>query len=282
MDSCFRRNDRVCFIIQRILIMHSFPPQSILISLGPFVIHWYGFFVVAGFVVGLWLSNKLASQRQIKKDLILDLGFWLIIFGIIGGRFYHVANEWNYYYNHFFEIFYFWRGGLAIHGGILAGVIFLIIFLKRKKISFWKVADILVPGLILGQAIGRWGNYFNQELFGKPCDFSWCIFIEQLNRPVGFESFSNFHPAFLYEFFWNLLVLAILLIIFKKGKRDGLVFINYLFWYSLGRFLIELLRIDQMPEFLGLRLAGWVSLGLMIVGVGIGWYLLKLKNATFK
>ena len=186
--------------------LHTFNPDPILISLGPINIYWYGFFILLGSISALLITLKLASYYNIKKDTIIDLAFYLIIGGIIGARIYHVFLEFPYYLSHPLNIFKIWQGGLAIHGGIIAGVIILFFFAKSiskrsnlqkgdwisARKNFWLLSAILVPGLALAQAIGRWGNYFNQELFGLPTDKAWGIPINFLNRPAEFLNFQYF------------------------------------------------------------------------------------------
>ncbi|MFH1822860.1 MAG: prolipoprotein diacylglyceryl transferase, partial [Patescibacteria group bacterium] len=148
--------------------LHTFQPERILLNLGPFHIYWYGFFVVSGLLLGILVSLKLASYYKIEKNKIIDLIFWVILGGIIGARIYHIFLELPYYLNNPLDMIKIWQGGLAIHGAIIAGVLIIWYFSKKHNLNFWLISAILAPSLALAQAIGRWGNYFNQELFGLP------------------------------------------------------------------------------------------------------------------
>lgn len=276
--------------------LHAFHPSPILISLGPINIYWYGFFILLGALAAIFIMLKLAPYYGITKDEIFDLSFYLIIGGIIGARIYHVFLELPYYINHPLNIFKIWQGGLAIHGGIIAGIIIIYFFAKRippptplsnggeEKFppskggqgGFWLYATILAPGLALAQAIGRWGNYFNQELFGLPTGKPWGIPIDLLNRPAEYLSSPYFHPTFLYESIGNFLIFLILIFIhiwiIKKQKQKNvmcylpagqagvLCVMCYAILYSALRFSLEFIRIDRTPEFLGLRFPQIVSL----------------------
>lgn len=225
------------------------------------------------------VAIKLAGYYGIKKEKIIDLGLWLILGGAIGARVYHVFLELPFYLKHPLNIFKVWQGGLAIHGAIIAGLIIIWVFAKKNKIDFWLLASIIAPGLALGQAIGRWGNYFNQELFGRPTNLPWGIPIDFVNRPVEFISKEFFHPTFLYESLGNFVVFVILifihyLIIRRKitsyhryGGTGKLLVISYLFLYSALRFSLEFIRLDPTPEFLGLRWPQVVSLIIIVLSL---------------
>lgn len=260
--------------------LHTFHPDPILISLGPVNIYWYSVLIIVSLILGFLVVFKLGDHYQIKKEQIIDLGFYLIIFGIIGARLYHVLLEINYYWQNPLDIFKVWQGGLAIHGAIIAGIIVLITYAKKKQQSFWFWADLIAPALILGQAIGRWGNYFNQELFGKPTDLSWGIPIDFANRVEPYLTESYFHPTFLYESILNFLIFSLLIFLhylnpLEASRRDGLsvdrkhgvIFLIYLISYSLVRFLMEFLRTDLTFILWGLRLPQLVSLLIIIFSV---------------
>jgi len=213
---------------------------------------------VLGVLLALKLSLILAKKFKVSTENIFDLAFWLIIFGIIGARIYHIFLEIEYYIAHPADIIKIWEGGMAIHGAVIAGIITILIFCHKKKMNFWLTTAILTPGLALCQAIGRWGNYFNQELFGLPTDLAWGIPINIIIRPPKFIDSQYFHPTFLYESLGNLFIFAVLICLlwyfFKKGKkRYDLVVITYLIMYSTLRFFMEFIRIDKTPEILNLR-----------------------------
>ena len=242
--------------------LHTFNPEPILVSLGPVNIYYYGFFILLGSIVAISIALKLASFYNIKKDTIIDLAFWLIVGGIIGARIYHVLLELPYYLENPLSTFKIWQGGLAIHGGIIAGGIIIYLFSKKNKINFWLITSFLVPGLALAQAMGRWGNYFNGELFGLPTDKPWGIPISVANRPAEYINFEYFHPTFLYESLGNLsiffVLIAIHILVIKNKKQNKIIFyqlisIGYLILYSILRFSLEFVRIDRTPELLGLR-----------------------------
>jgi phosphatidylglycerol---prolipoprotein diacylglyceryl transferase len=237
------------------------------VQLGPLSLRWYGLLIAIAVLVGLWLSQQLAKRRQMNPELVGDLVIWLILSAIPAARLYYVLFQWNYYSQHPGEILTIWRGGIAIHGAILGGTLATIIFSRLKKCSFWRLADVVAPSLILGQAIGRWGNFFNSEAFGSPTNLPWKLFIPEGRRPSGFEFVEYYHPTFLYESLWNLMVFGLLMTLFlrfPKLKR-GTVFLVYTVAYSCGRFWIEGLRTDSLM--LGpLKMAQMVSL----IGIGIG------------
>ena len=300
--------------------LHTFHPEPILISLGPVNIYWYGFFILLGALAAISVTIKLASYYNIDKNIIIDLAFWLIIGGIIGARIYHVLLELPYYINHPLNIFKIWQGGLAIHGGIIAGIIIIWIFasrwplvsdlrhpydFKRKECgssedaaasaadhwsNFWLLTALLTPGLALAQAIGRWGNYFNQELFGLPTGKAWGIPIDIVNRPIEYITSGFFHPTFIYESLGNLFIFIILIAIHVwiiKNKKNTTSYklqaTSYLILYSILRFSLEFIRIDATPEFLGLRWPQVISLFIILVSLiflALTLLLPKLKNSV--
>jgi len=265
--------------------LHSFYPQSIAFSLGPVAIHWYGLFIVTGIFLGLLVVLRLAKYYGIQKDSVYDVAFYTVLFSIVGARLYAVLLFAPYYFANPTEIIAVWRGGLAIHGAIIGGIFGLIFYCYKKKDSFWKWADVLVPALALGQAIGRFGNYFNQELYGGPTDAPWGIPIDLVNRVAGFEAFEFFHPTFLYESILNLTVFLILIYLHVRRIKNinpvtnkpkaGRIALIYLMLYSVVRIIMEQFRIDDTPELLGLRLPVLVSIIIIIVAMGL---LFKKRN----
>jgi len=251
--------------------LHNFHPQPILISFGNIHIYWYGFFIVLAILAALTITLKLAKKFNISQNKIFDLGFWMVVIGIIGARIYHVLLELGYYLENPLDIFKIWQGGLAIHGALIAGVLTLLFFVRKEKVDFWLTTAIIVPGLALAQAIGRWGNYFNQELFGSPTDLAWGIPIDLINRPIEFISAEFFHPTFFYESLGSLIIFAILMFLLLKIVREKknyeIVLISYAILYSLLRFLLEFIRIDQTPFLLGLRFPQIVSLVIIIISI---------------
>jgi phosphatidylglycerol:prolipoprotein diacylglycerol transferase len=257
-------------------------PGPIVVKLGPIVIRWYGLLIASAVLIGVNLSQYLAKRRGLNPDLISDLLTWLVIGSIPAARIYYVLFQWSEYAQHPERIIAIWQGGIAIHGAIIGGVITALIFAKLKEVSFWQLADLVSPSLILGQAIGRWGNFFNSEAFGEPTGLPWKLYIPPARRPLGMENFEYFHPTFLYESIWDFMVFTLLLTLFFRalaGKpylKAGTLFLTYWVTYSLGRFWVEGLRMDSLM--LGpLRIAQVVSLCGIAVGVaGLIWlYLLK-------
>ena len=250
--------------------LHTFNPNPILISIGFITIYYYGLFIVLGILSGTFIAIKLSKYYNIKKQDIIDSAFWAIISGIIGARIYHIFLELPYYLEHPLNIFKIWQGGIAIHGGIIGGLIALFIFTKKKKINFLNLIGIYAPALAFAQTIGRWGNYFNQELFGKPTNLPWGIPILPENKIAEYYNFQYFHPTFLYESIGNLIIFIILisihyLIIKKKIKNNHLPIFIYLIAYSVLRFLTEYIRIDKTPKLLGMRLPQIVSIIIVVL-----------------
>jgi phosphatidylglycerol---prolipoprotein diacylglyceryl transferase len=255
-------------------------PGPIIFEIGPITIRWYGLLIASAILIGVTLSQYLAKRRNIDPELIGDLALWLVVAAIPCARIYYVVFQWQEYANRPEDIFAIWKGGIAIHGAIIGGTIATIIFAHLNKVSLWQLLDLVVPSLALGQAIGRWGNFFNSEAFGKPTNLPWKLYIPLLDptdpgrklRPPGYEQFNYFHPTFLYESIWNILVFSLLIYLFFWGLRHrerfkvGTLTIVYAIAYSLGRFWIEGLRMDSLM--LGpLRMAQVISLILVAIGL---------------
>ena len=260
-------------------------PGPELVQLGPFTLRWYGLLNAAAVLIGLNLSSRLARSRDLDNGLISDLLPILVLASVLGARAYYVAFEWRNYSDNWIKALAIWEGGIAIHGALIAGTLTLILFCRWRRQSFWDLLDVLVPSLALGQAIGRWGNFFNSEAFGVPTDLPWKLFIPYQNRPVIYADAEFFHPTFLYESIWNLVLFLLLIVLFRRGEQgkmtlpSGALACTYLLGYSLGRIWIEGLRIDPLclgalPPACegGLRIAQLVSGLLMLAGVaGLLW-----------
>ena len=247
-------------------------PGPIIFEIGSIAIRWYGLLIASAVLIGVTLSQYLAKQRRIDPELLGDLAIWLVISAIPCARLYYVLFEWQEYARRPADIIAIWQGGIAIHGAIIGGTIATIIFARVKRISFWQLADLVAPSLILGQAIGRWGNFFNSEAFGKPTDLPWKLYIAPRYRPLELINFEYFHPTFLYESLWNIGVFAILIALFLWGLKQshrlkpGTLVAVYLISYSLGRVWIEWLRTDSLM--LGpLKVAQVISLGAIALGL---------------
>jgi phosphatidylglycerol:prolipoprotein diacylglycerol transferase len=250
--------------------LHNFSPSPMVISFGAINIYWYGLFVVLGTMAGLTVSLKLAKKFGLSSETAFDLAFWLIIWGLVGARLYHVLLEWSYYSAHPLSIIKVWEGGLAIHGGIIGALLATLFYSLKYKINFWTLGGIFAPALALGQAIGRWGNYFNQELFGLPTALPWGIPIDLINRPHLYLSAEYFHPTFLYESIGDLIIFGILLFIIsrfvskKEEKSAGgkIAILTYLILYSALRFGLEFLRTDRTAYLFGMR---WPQIASLII-----------------
>jgi prolipoprotein diacylglyceryl transferase len=247
------------------------PEQAFFDVLG-LRIHYYAIFILVGIAIALWIANTRLVRRGGESGLVIDIALWAVPFGIIGGRAFHVLTHLSDYFGPNIdplEALKIWNGGLAIYGALIFGAVGAYIGAKRARLSFLSLADVLAPGILLAQAIGRWGNYFNQELFGRPTDLPWALKIDRPNPaiPDGLPSDAVFHPTFFYEFLWSIAGVIILLILDKRlNLRWGRLFGLYLIYYSIGRFWIENLRIDPSDVYLGLRTNQWSA----VVGILIG------------
>ncbi|OIO47771.1 MAG: prolipoprotein diacylglyceryl transferase [Parcubacteria group bacterium CG1_02_37_51] len=261
--------------------LHTYHPQPILFEIGWFRVHWYGLIMVIAILVGLWLVNRLAQQQEFAKAQWDKLVFYVLLSGLLGARLYHVFLEWTYYQEHLLDIFKVWQGGLAIHGAIIFGAAIVYLFCRRQQWSLFLVLDIMSLGIILGQAIGRWGNYFNQEIFGQPTDLPWGIFINEINRPLELMQTVYYHPTFLYESLLNLILFIILYFSFNRLIRwPGLVFSGYLVGYSIIRFSLEFLRIDHTLVVVGMR---WPQIfSIFVIFLVIFAWLLRLVLPKLK
>lgn len=256
-------------------MMNSFIPQPIIFEAGPIRVHWYGFLIFLAFWLGFFIALKRAKKYNLNKENIYDLSFWLLIAGIIGARLYHVFSELPYYSQNPGEIIFFWQGGLGIYGAMITGILTLFLWAKKNKKSFLSLLDFFAPLIILGLAVGRWGNFFNQELYGRPTNQTWGLFVSPENRLPGYENFPFFHPTFLYESIFCFLLFVFFLLHDKNKKKNGEISLLAACFYPLFRFFNEMLRIDYQPVFLSLRLGQWSSLVLFIISL---IFLLVLKR----
>lgn len=236
-----------------------------------FPVRWYGLLLSLAILIGIFLSMHLAKKNNFDPEKLLDVILIMVPTAIIGARLYYVIFSWDYYSSNLSEIYKIWHGGLAIHGGVIGGAIAVALYTKVKKLPFWELADFIAPSLILGQAIGRWGNFFNQEAYGRETDLPWAITV---NDPI--KGMIEVHPTFLYESIWNLAVFIFLLWYGKKRSRtDGEIFLLYIILYSVGRFFVEGLRTDSLM-FMGMRVAQLIS----ILGVIVGTLLFRDRKSV--
>jgi prolipoprotein diacylglyceryl transferase len=253
-------------------------PSSGEIDLGPVQVHAYGLMLLLGIVAAAWLTGRRWTGRWAfwndpRGDLVFRVSMWGVLGGIVGARLYHVVTSWSTVDGEWWEPFAVWEGGLGVWGGIAGGVLAGAWVVRRAGESVLAFMDAAAPGILLAQAIGRWGNYFNQELFGEPTSRPWGLEIDFENRPEEFATATTFHPTFLYESLWALLGVVVLLLIDRRlWIRPPGIFCLYVAWYTFGRFFMELLRVDQSHEWLGLRLNAWVSIAVFVLAlVGFVW-----------
>ncbi len=243
--------------------------------LGPVPLRAYALLIVAGIVVAVWLGNRRYVARGGAPGVITDIAIWAVPFGIVGGRLYHVISDHQLYFGPggagWIAALRIWDGGLGIWGAVTLGALGAWIGARRAGVLLPPIADAVAPAVAVAQAIGRWGNWFNQELFGSPTDLPWGLEIDVAHRPAGYEQFATFHPTFLYESLWMVGVALVLVWADRRFQLGhGRVFALYILLYCSGRIWIESLRIDSANQVLGLRLNVWTAL---LVGIGAAIYL---------
>jgi prolipoprotein diacylglyceryl transferase len=239
-------------------------------NLGPVPLRGYALSIILGIIAAIWIGERRWVARGGKSGEISDLAVWAVPFGLVGGRLYHVLTDYKLYFgegNNPVTALYLWRGGLGVWGAIALGALGVVIGARRKGIRLLPVLDAMAPGVLVAQAIGRWGNWFNQELFGRPTDLPWGLEIDLAHRPPGYLDVETFHPTFLYEFLWCLAAFAVVVWADRRFRLGhGRVVALYVMAYTLGRGWIEMLRIDdvQLENVLGLRLNVWTSIVLFV------------------
>ncbi|WP_053383760.1 prolipoprotein diacylglyceryl transferase [Leucobacter celer] len=250
-------------------------PELQFIQIGPLRIYFYALCIITGIIIAaIWTGRRL-GQRGGERGAVFDFVVWALVLGIVGARLYHVVTHWGDYFGpgtNPLDVFAFWKGGIAIFGALLGGAIGVLIASRITGIRFWSFADALVPGLLIAQAVGRLGNWFNHELFGGPTTLPWGLEIESSNPafPIGLPEGTLFHPTFLYEALWNVLGVIVLLAIERKWRpRWGTFFAMYLVWYGIGRTFTESLRVDPSLLFLGVRTNVLAAFLAVVLGVVI-------------
>jgi prolipoprotein diacylglyceryl transferase len=240
------------------LVSYIPSPSTGVWEIGPFPLRAYALGIIVGALLAIWIGERRFVARGGREGLISDVAIWAIPFGIVGARLYHVATDPELYFGEgrrAIEALYIWNGGLGIWGAIAGGAVGAWIACRRHDVSFLAVADALAPGLLVAQAVGRIGNYFNSELFGKPSTLPWALEIAPQHRPEGYEQFATFQPTFLYEMIWNLAAAALIVVVDRRVRlTGGRAFALYVMLYTAGRFWIEMLRIDTANHILGIRL----------------------------
>lgn len=248
-------------------------PELSFFLLGPLVIRFYALFILAGIVLATWITGKRLTARGAQRGVVLEFMLWALVLGIIGARIYHVLTHWGDFFGEgkdLLKVFAIWEGGIAIFGSLLGGGIGVLIASRITGVRFWSFADALVPGMLAAQAVGRLGNWFNNELFGGPTSLPWGLEIDASNPafPIGLPEGTLFHPTFLYEIVWNLLGVAVLLFMERRWHpRWGAFFALYLVWYGLGRAFVESLRVDPSLFVFGLRTNVFAALVAVFLGV---------------
>lgn len=261
-------------------------PSTGVWQVGPVPLRAYALGIIIGALLAIWIAEKRFVARGGKPGVVGDIAIWAIPFGIVGARIYHVVTDPELYFGEgrsVVDVLFIWQGGLGIWGAVMGGALGAYIACRRYDASFSMLGDALAPGLLVAQAVGRLGNYFNQELFGRPTDLPWALEIDPANRPTGFEQFTTFHPTFLYELLWNLAAAALLIALDRRFKfTAGRAFALYVMLYTAGRFWIELLRIDTANEIGPFRVNVWTSIIVFTLGLIYFWRTRhkRLKDTT--
>ena len=252
------------------------PSQNVL-ELGPLTIHFYGILIAIGVIVAIVVSKKRYERFGGSGELFESVAIWAIIIGFLGARAGYVFTHTHRFVGRPWAVFYIWEGGLALYGGLFFGALTVIYLVNKRGGDLFSFGDAAAVGIPLAQAIGRFGNYFNQELFGTPSNLPWAVIIDPSHRPAGYEQFETFHPTFLYEAVWNALILVpTILWLEKRGKlAKGASFGVYIVMYSFIRFVMELLRTDTSFRLFGLSRNGWISIAAFIGGWVWIWYVQK-------
>jgi prolipoprotein diacylglyceryl transferase len=261
-------------------VLLSIPsPSSGTLELGPLTIHMYGLTLLVAIAACVWITGTRFVNRGGEWDLIFRCAVWGVGAGIVGARLYHLATSWNEVPNQWWGPFAIWKGGLGIWGGVAAGCLAGGLVAKRAGADVWLLADCLAPGLLVAQAIGRLGNWWNQELYGRPTKLPWGLEIDPSHFGGNFwPAGTTFHPTFLYELLWNLFAAGLLVFVIERRfhPRPPGLFALYIALYSFGRFWIELVRVDAANHILGLRVNTWVSALVCIAGVV--WFFLSQRR----
>ncbi|MBX4204827.1 MAG: prolipoprotein diacylglyceryl transferase [Candidatus Doudnabacteria bacterium] len=236
------------------------------INIGKFGLRFYGLILASGILIGYFIARKFSWRFGISKSEVDDIAFWITIIGLIGARIYYVVFEWDLFSHNISEVYKIWHGGLSIYGALISGLIFILIYGRHKAYSMYQLLDLAALSLPLAQAVGRFGNFFNQEAYGLPTNLPWKMYVDISNRPLQFKDSNFFHPAFLYEAILNCIIFFILTKLLVGKVKSGVLAFTYLGLYSLGRFFIEGIRldssylggikVDQLTAIIGVMAAG--------------------------
>lgn len=264
-------------------LLASFPsPAQNVLEIGPLTINYYGVLIAVGVIVAILVSKKRYERFGGSGSMLESIAIWAIVIGFLGARAGYVLTHSGRFVDRPWAVFYIWEGGLALYGGLIFGSLTAIYLLNRRGGDIFSFGDAAAVGLPLAQAIGRWGNYVNQELFGTPSDLPWAVEIDPDSAAAaGYAGFETFHPTFLYESLWNVLVLVPVILLLEKSGRlaKGASFGVYVAMYAFIRFGMELLRTDTTFRFFGVSRNGWISLAAFIGGLAWIWWTQKRAEA---
>ncbi|WP_078392205.1 prolipoprotein diacylglyceryl transferase [Shouchella patagoniensis] len=256
------------------------PLNRVFLSLGPIDIYWYAVLILSGVGVAYLWTRYESERRGLPKETFADLLVWALPISIISARLYYVIFRWDQFADNPVSVFYLREGGIAIHGALIGAVVTAIVFARVKKLSFWKIADVAAPAILIGQAIGRWGNFVNQEVYGGPVSRD---FLEGLLLPDWiinqmYIGGTYYHPTFLYESLWSIVGVILLILLRRVNLRQGELFFSYMIWYSVGRFFIEGIRLDYLLIGESLRTAQLISIILIAVAIILWIYRRLIVN----
>jgi prolipoprotein diacylglyceryl transferase len=257
-----------------VTVVASIPsPARGVVEIGPLPLHLYGLIIAVGVLVAAWIAERRWIRRGHDGDAFSSLVLWMVLGGVVGARLYHVITDIQLFRGRWLDVFKIWEGGLGIWGAVMGGGIVAIVLARRRHLDVGDLIDSIAPALVLAQAIGRWGNWANQELFGGPSTLPWAVEIDPANRPPEYAAYSTFQPTFLYESLWCLAIFATLLVFERRVRlMKGQLFALYVMLYTAGRFVLENMRTDPANRFGPLRLNAWVALVCFVVAaLGFVW-----------
>jgi prolipoprotein diacylglyceryl transferase len=256
------------------------PSSPYLFRIGALQPRWYGLLLAAGVLLAGWMARREFRRRRLDPDLAYSIAVWTVPFGLVGARLYHVITDWSAFWpHHLADVPKIWQGGLGIWGAVLGGMVGTLIGCRRVRLPFWRVADCIAPGLVLAQALGRWGNYANQELYGRPTSLPWAVKIDPAHRYAPYQADSTFQPMFLYESLWDAISCVILLYFIRRYWRrvpTGTIFALYVILYDIARLPLETMKVDPAQHVLGQRINVWVAAVALVVG--IVWFVISFRR----
>ena len=256
-------------------------PSANSLSIGPLELRAYGLMIALGALTAVAWSRRRQAARGGDPEDMSTIALWAVPAGLVGSRLYHVTTDWRSFQGRWEDVPALWQGGLGIPGGLMAGVMVGVLVARRRGLSMAGAMDVMVPTIPVAQAIGRWGNWFNQEVFGRPTDLPWALEIDAAHRPSGYSEAATFHPTFLYEGLWNVALAVFLVRIERRGVlRPGYLVGLWVFGYGLGRLWVEALRVDQASLIVGVRVNTWMALVAIVAGAVVTWTGRTAKSPT--